>query len=302
MQRRPYSTRTAGMNRRPIVPAPAPKTAPFELLLRSRGTSPRRARPIFLSPHIWLDVSGRPCTFYGFTCSFINADMLLYLPPETLLHILSFLDLPDLTCLSRAYPELLSLAEDPLLHRERLRTITPSRVSHSLFALSPAGLPLRPTVADLVHRGIMRGMGIERRWRAGLYYSSPHMVKQYETSRRLQWTHARDVLLNTLRARSPGTQETFYRTRVLPREASAAPAPAVSARLVSTVRRLRWALERDRLARFVRDRSAVVGQGGVVAWFERTGRGALWREDERVRLAVCPGIKGIVKYYEGLTR
>ncbi|KAH9849217.1 hypothetical protein C2E23DRAFT_784556 [Lenzites betulinus] len=227
--------------------------------------------------------------------------MLLYLPPETLLHILSFLDLPDLTSVARAYPELSVLAEDPLLHRERLRTITPSRVSHSLFALSPAGLPLRPTVADLVHRGIMRGMGIERRWRAGHYFSSPHMVNQYETSLRLQWTHARDVLAHTLRARSPGTRETFYRTRVLPCEA---PAPAVSARLVSTVRRLRWALQRDRLARFVRDRSEAVGrgQGGVVAWLERSGRAALWREDERVRLAVCPGIRGIVKFYEGLAR
>ncbi|EIW64170.1 uncharacterized protein TRAVEDRAFT_61880 [Trametes versicolor FP-101664 SS1] len=223
--------------------------------------------------------------------------MLLYLPPETLLDILSYLDLPDLTCLAQAYPELAQLAEDPLLHRKRLLVVAPSRVSHSLFGQSTAGVPLRPTVSDLVHRGILRGMGIERRWRAGLYFSSPHMVKQYECSLRLQWTHARDVLAHSLRARSPAARETFYHTRVLPRETSAAP---VSARLVSTVRRLRWALQRDRLARFVKDRSEMVEKGGAVAWLESTGRAALWRENERVRLAVCPGIKGIVKFYEQL--
>lgn len=123
------------------------------------------------------------------------------------------------------------------------------------------------------------------------------MVRQYECSLRLQWTHARDVLAHSLCARSPGARETFYHTRVLPRETSAAP---VSARLVSTVRRLRWALQRDRLARFVKDRSEMVEKGGAVAWLESKGRAALWRENERVRLAVCPGIKGIVKFYEQL--
>ncbi|KAI0354608.1 hypothetical protein OH77DRAFT_1590390 [Trametes cingulata] len=225
--------------------------------------------------------------------------MLLYFPPELLLYILSFLDLPDLTSLARAYPELAQLAEDPLLHRERLRVVAPSRVSHSLFGQSPSGSPLRPTLPDLVHRGIIRGLGIERRYRAGLYFYSPLMVKQYEHSLRLQWTHARDVLSRALRARSPAARETFYHTRVLPREASAAP---VAAPLVSTVRRLRWALQRDRLARLVKDRSEMVKHGGVVAWLEGKGRSALWRENERVRLALCPGIKGIVKFYEGLAR
>ncbi|KAI0334080.1 hypothetical protein GY45DRAFT_1318952 [Cubamyces sp. BRFM 1775] len=225
--------------------------------------------------------------------------MLLYLPPETLLYILSFLDLPDLKCLAQAYPALAPLVEDPVLHRERLRIVAPSRVSHSLFGQSASGVPLRPTVPELVHRGIIRGLGVERRWRAGLYFCSSHMVNQYEVSLRLQWTHARDVVSHTLRARSPAARETFYHTRVLPRDASAAP---VSAPLVSTVRRLRWALQRDRLARLVKDRCEMVKDGGIVAWLEGKGRVALWRENERVRLAVCPGIKGIVKFYEGLAR
>ena len=118
--------------------------------------------------------------------------MLLYLPPETLLYIcewgvecprhveligsymypVSFLDVPDLACLAEACPELQPLIEDPVLRRERLLVVAPSRVSHSLFGTSTAGLPLRPTLPDLIHRGIMRGMGIERRWRDGLYFSS----------------------------------------------------------------------------------------------------------------------------------
>ncbi|KAL7285075.1 hypothetical protein PYCCODRAFT_1436872 [Trametes coccinea BRFM310] len=225
--------------------------------------------------------------------------MLLYLPPEILLYILSYLDLPDLVCLARAFPELTPLVEDPILHRERLRIITPSRVAHALFGRSPAGDSLRPTVPDLVHRGIIRGIGVERRWRSGLYFQSPLIVRQYEIALRLQWTHARDVVSHTLRTRSPAARETFYHTRILPREASAAP---VSAPLVSTVRRLRWALQRDRLARLVKDRCELVKNGGVVAWLEGKGRSALTRENERVRLALCPGIKEIVKFYEGLSR
>ena len=44
------------------------------------------------------------------------------------------------------------------------------------------------------------------------------------------------------------------------------------------------------------------GNGGLMKWLEGNGRAVMWRENERVRLALCPGIKGIVKYYEGLAR
>ena len=84
----------------------------------------------------------------------------------------SFLDLPDLASLAEAYPALVPLVNDPILNHERLWIVAPSRVSHSLFGTSSAGLPFRPTFPDLVHRGIIRGLGIERRWRDGLYVSS----------------------------------------------------------------------------------------------------------------------------------
>ena len=126
------------------------------------------------------------------------------------------------------------------------------------------------------------------------------MVRQYESAARLKWTHARTVLQRSLHTRSsPAARDAFYHTRVLPRDTSST---HVAAPLVSAVRRLRWAIQRDRLAHFVKDRSEMAKKGGLMKWLEENGRTVMFRENERVRLAVCPGIKGIVKYYEGLAR
>ncbi|KAH7346182.1 hypothetical protein BKA65DRAFT_477404 [Rhexocercosporidium sp. MPI-PUGE-AT-0058] len=66
------------------------------------------------------------------------------LPSELLLHILSFLDIPDLLTLTRTSHPLRSLSLDPLLHIARLHRASIS-LSHSL--------PLRPSLADLMaHR------------------------------------------------------------------------------------------------------------------------------------------------------
>lgn len=114
----------------------------------------------------------------------------LFLPPEVHLRIcelrtkgltnidkalVSYLDLPDLAALSQLAPDIAELAADPILHRQRLRIVAPSRVQHSLFRASSNGIPLRPTVAELVQRGVMRGFGIERRWRMGQYLYSQHV-------------------------------------------------------------------------------------------------------------------------------
>ena len=85
----------------------------------------------------------------------------------------SYLDVPELSTLASMCHYLASLAADPILQRTRLLVIAPSRISHSLFAIGPEGSPLRPTISDLIRRGVMKGLDIERRWRAGLYlYSS----------------------------------------------------------------------------------------------------------------------------------
>ena len=126
------------------------------------------------------------------------------------------------------------------------------------------------------------------------------MVRQYESAARLKWTHARTVLQRSLHTRSsPAARDAFYHTRVLPRYTSST---HVAAPLVSAVRRLRWAIQRDRLAHFVKDRSEMAKKGGLMKWLEENGRTVMFKENERVRLALCPGIKGIVKYYEGLAR
>ena len=88
--------------------------------------------------------------------------------------LVSFLDIPDLAALSRVSKPLALLTADPVLHRTRLRVVAPSRVQHSLFGRSPGGILLRPTIPELVHRGVMRGLQIERRLRTGAYLYSPH--------------------------------------------------------------------------------------------------------------------------------
>jgi hypothetical protein len=66
------------------------------------------------------------------------------LPDELLLHILSFLDVPDLLSFSRASTHLRTLSLDPLLHSSRLHRAS-FTLSHSL--------PLRPSLAELIaHR------------------------------------------------------------------------------------------------------------------------------------------------------
>ena len=96
-------------------------------------------------------------------------------PTNASFAIVSYLDIPDLTSLSRASPQLAVLTADPILHRDRLRFTARSRLAHSLFGMSPGGILLRPSVGELLQRGVMKGFGIERRWRTGGYFYSPRV-------------------------------------------------------------------------------------------------------------------------------
>lgn len=89
--------------------------------------------------------------------------------------LVSFLDLPDLAALSKLDSYLALLVADPVLHLTRLRVVAPSRIDHSLFARSPQGTLLRPTIIDLAHRNVIRGHNIERRLRMGFYIYAPHV-------------------------------------------------------------------------------------------------------------------------------
>lgn len=122
------------------------------------------------------------------------------------------------------------------------------------------------------------------------------MVTQYENSLKLQRKQASFVVSSNLRRRSSSTVERLYLDRILPEESSRSVAPT----LIPVMRRLKWSIQRDRIARFVKDRSVMEGHGGAVAWLENKGRFVTSGEHERVRLAVCPGIKGILRFYENL--
>jgi len=75
------------------------------------------------------------------------------------------------------------------------------------------------------------------------------------------------------------------------------------------MRQLKWSIQRDSLAKKVRDGACVggkasaddQGEGGLAAWIEAKGKGII-QDGERVRLALCPGIRKIVGLYEALGR
>jgi len=227
---------------------------------------------------------------------------LLNFPPEILLHILSFLDLPDLAVLAHVVPALIHLTTDPVLHTYRLRIVSPSRVNHKLFGVSPQGHALRPTLFDLVQRGVIKGLGIERRWRMGGYFYSLNSIIQYENMRSLSRRHASHVLAVQLRRRTTnGTANNSLQllcsTHIFPDVESSSLNVARS--LLPVMHKLKWCLQRDRLAKVFKVSGVSVGIG---AWLDRRdseGRKVV-QEGEKVRLAVCPNIRSKVRFYERL--
>ena len=119
---------------------------------------------------------------------------------------------------------------------------------------------------------------------------SGQTVKQYETSRLLQLSHVRHVLAAHLQRKSRQTLR-----RVIP------DAEVCSPRLLPAVRSLKWSIRKDTFARMVRERenNCSSGASGAMSWFEGRGRG-LWKENERIRLAICPGVGKIVRFFESI--
>lgn len=199
--------------------------------------------------------------------------MLLYSPLTCRLPV-SYLDVPELSALASTCHYLASLAADPILQRTRLLVVTPSRLSHSLFAIGPEGSPLRPTILDLIRRGVMKGLNIERRSRAGLYLYSAlaripiflhdalyahwnlaQSVANYEKSVLLQRGYASNIVSSKLRRWShhPNPLKALYKTHVLPDIESSS--PFISRSLLPVVRRLKWSIQRDRLSRVLQSRT-----------------------------------------------
>jgi len=227
---------------------------------------------------------------------------LVNFPPEILLHILSFLDLPDLAVLAQAVPTLMHLTTDPVLHTYRLRIVSPSRVNHKLFGMSPQGHALRPTLVDLVHRGVIKGLGIERRWRMGGYFYSLNSIVQYENMRSLYRRHASHVLAVQLRRRTTNgtvnnSLQRLYSSHVFPDVESSSLNVARS--LLPIMRKLKWCLQRDRLAKVFKVSGVPIGIGAWLDKGDSQGRRVV-QEVDKVRLAVCPNIRTKVRFYEKL--
>ncbi|TRM66050.1 hypothetical protein BD626DRAFT_566685 [Schizophyllum amplum] len=225
------------------------------------------------------------------------------IPPEIMLYMFAFLDIPDLETMTRVSPFCATLASDPLLRRYRLLVIAPARVGHSLFAQGPTGVMLRPTVPDLINRGVLRGLHVERRWRLGHYIGSQASVRQYETSMVLSRRHASSKLTSQLRRRIKASDSRdrvdYHKSYPHAFPDAESSSPAVSRSLLPVMHQLKWSLQRDSLAKMVRG-----GRGGASSfadWLEQRGR-AVVTETESVRLAICPDIRKIVGFYESLTR
>jgi len=136
-------------------------------------------------------------------------------------------------------------------------------------------------------------------------------VKLYESSLRLEHARIVRVLTNHLTNRA-GLFAGFSAhahahahahsgagaslALLLPSETNS---PRISRRLLPIIARLKWSMRRDRLASRVR-RSSANRPDGLRSWIEGSGR-ALVHEGERIRLAVCPGVRKFVKLFEELS-
>ncbi|KAG1904736.1 uncharacterized protein F5891DRAFT_1012572 [Suillus fuscotomentosus] len=194
------------------------------------------------------------------TMSGVRIFNLLDLPQEIILHILSFLDLPDLATLSKLHEYLALLAADPVLHLIRLRVVAPSR-----------------------------------------------SVDQYDIGLRLQRERTAHIIASHLRRRAPAPVglKLLYHSGILPDVESSL--LSISRSLLPVVRKLKWSIQRDKLANEVRGLSGALGSGNsalpltgsLAAWIELKGQGVV-QDCERVRLALCPDVRRMVKFYESL--
>ncbi|KAF8727668.1 hypothetical protein AX14_007140 [Amanita brunnescens Koide BX004] len=223
---------------------------------------------------------------------------LLVLSQEIVLHIFSYLDLPDLAAVAEAVPSLAALTTDPILHSQRLSIVVPARLKHFLFSTNAHGVPLRPTIGDLAQRGVIRGLNVEQRWRMGQYIYTMNSIKQYENGRKVARRHAGMVVSRQLGRRmaaSPNQAlKQLHFSHVLPDVESSS--LNMSRTLLPIVHKLKWSLQRANLARLL---NARVPAASIGEWLEGKGRGLL-SEHERVRLAICPDINKMVRFYESL--
>ncbi|KAF5388589.1 hypothetical protein D9757_004689 [Collybiopsis confluens] len=255
-----------------------------------------------------LEVSRRGFCFTVMEFDTRLVTSLLNMPADVTLHIFSYLDLPELAALAQVSPYLATLASNPALHKNRLRVVAPSRIQHSLFGQGPQGAAFRPTIAELVHRGVMKGLSIERHLREGTYFYSHRSISQYETSLKLARNRACRIISMQLRQRERDTNEflkTLHQAHVLPDEESSS--IHISRSLLPVMRKLKWSIQRDNLSKKIRTGTVYSISGSSIGplevfgrWLESRAKAVVYDRDERVRLAICPDIRLKVGFYERL--
>jgi hypothetical protein len=138
----------------------------------------------------------------------------------------------------------------------------------------------------------------------GGYFYSLNSVIQYENMRSLCRRQASRVLAVQLQRRTTnGTPSNSLQilcsTHVFPDVESSSLNVARS--LLPVMRKLKWCLQRDRLAKVFKVSGVSIGIG---AWLDKgnsEGRKVV-NEGEKVRLAVCPNIRTKVGFYERLSK
>jgi len=154
------------------------------------------------------------------------------------------------------------------------------------------------------------------------------MASIYENAIRLHRLHAQTLISTVLRDRLQssdsavgliaGRFDIYGSTEGLKRSKPG----VVSRTLLPTIRNLRWSLKRDQVSRVVRGASGigalfarrgstyggsdVTPDRGVAKWIEKQGPRMIpdsssGLEVERTRLALCPDVGKIIKFYEGLS-
>lgn len=132
-------------------------------------------------------------------------------------------------------------------------------------------------------------------------------VDQYDIGLRLQRERTAHIIASHLRRRAPAPVglKLLYHSGILPDVESSL--LSISRSLLPVVRKLKWSIQRDKLANEVRGLSGALGSGNsalpltgsLAAWIELKGQGVV-QDCERVRLALCPDVRRMVKFYESL--
>ena len=132
-------------------------------------------------------------------------------------------------------------------------------------------------------------------------------MKQYEYGLRLNQQHTKVVLSYHLRRRPhiPSTLKSLHDTLVLPDVESST--LSISRTLLPVVHKLKWSIKRDRLAKVIRGsmcgemaNGADTYSGRLGPWIERRGQ-RIFGDSERVRFALCPDVRKMIRFYETMS-